>query len=81
MNNLFAGKIVTNPKVVVGKPIIKGTRITVERILTQLAQGITVEEILENYPTLTKSDIQAAIAYAGNMVAREAVYPMEIERV
>jgi len=60
----------------VGKPVIKGTRITVELILRQLAQGITVKEILENYPHLTKRDVYAAIAYGAYLVGEEEIYPL-----
>lgn len=48
----------------VGKPVIKGTRITVELILRQLAQGVTMKDILANYPHLKREDIQAAVAFA-----------------
>ena len=57
-------RIIVDPKIMVGKPVIKGTRITVELILRQLAQGLSVEKILENYPHLAKEDAFAAIAYA-----------------
>lgn len=57
----YANRIEINPKVMAGKPVIRGTRITVDLILRQLAQGLTVKEILENYPHLKKQDIQAAI--------------------
>ena len=60
-----------------GKPVIKGTRITVDLILRQLAQGITTKEILENYPYLKKQDIQAAIAYATRLVEDESIYPLK----
>lgn len=60
----------------VGKPVIKGTRITVELILRQLAQGITIEKILQNYPHLTREDIYAAINYASQLVEEETVYPL-----
>lgn len=56
-------RIGTNPKVMVGKPIIKGTRITVELILRQLAQGLTAKDILTNYPHIKQEDIQAAIRF------------------
>lgn len=59
-----------------GKPIIKGTRITVELILRQLAGGLTTEEILKNYPHLKLQDIQAAILYAAELVEEESVYPL-----
>lgn len=58
----------------VGKPVIKGTRITVELILRQLAQGATTEEILANYPHLKRDDIHAAIDYAAQLVEEESVY-------
>lgn len=60
----------------VGKPIIKGTRITVELILRQLSQGITADQILENYPHITQDDIYAAIEYAAQLVEEECVYPL-----
>lgn len=63
-----------DPKIMVGKPVIKGTRITVELILRQLAQGITFEEILNNYPHLTRRDIYAAIEYATDLVEEEKTY-------
>jgi uncharacterized protein (DUF433 family) len=65
----------------VDKPTIKGTRITVELILCQLAQGITVDEMLENYPHLKRADIVAAIEYAKDLVMEEKVYDLpEINR-
>ena len=72
MNN----RIETNPKVMVGKPVIKGTRITVELILRQLAQGLTAKDILANYPHLKPEDIQAAITYAAELVEEESTYPL-----
>lgn len=69
-------RIEINPRVMVGKPVIKGTRITVQLILRQLAQGVPAKEILTNYPHLAKEDILAAIAYAANLVEEELVYPL-----
>ena len=57
-------RIVVNPKVMLGKPVIKGTRITVELVLRLLAQGLSAEEILKDYPQLTKDDITAVLLYA-----------------
>ncbi len=57
-------RIVLNPKVMVGKPVIRGTRLTVEYILNLLAHGATVAEILEEYEGLTPEDIQASILFA-----------------
>ncbi|MEK6581806.1 MAG: DUF433 domain-containing protein [Nitrospirota bacterium] len=57
-------RITVNSEVMVGKPTIRGLRITVEQISKALAGGVTVEEILEDYPELEKEDIQAALMYA-----------------
>lgn len=64
-------RIVTNPDILVGKPSIKGTRISVELILGWLAQGWTIEVLLENYPTLTREDVLAALAFAADMMHDE----------
>jgi len=65
------GRIVVDPKVMVGKPVIRGTRVPVEHVLTLLAQGLTVEEILKDYPHLTRDDIAAALLYAAKVTGRE----------
>jgi uncharacterized protein (DUF433 family) len=70
-------RITINPKVMVGKPVIKGTRIPVELILRMLAQGISQEEILKEYPRLQSEDIRAALAYAGEVVAGEEVFLLQ----
>lgn len=70
------GQIVVDPKIMLGKPIIAGTRITVEQILKLLAAGETEKTILENYPHLTKQDIRAAIDYAAEIVGEEKVFPL-----
>ncbi len=59
-------RITLNPKVMVGKPVIKGTRLTVEYILGLLAHGATITEILEEYEGLTQEDIQACFLFATN---------------
>lgn len=56
-----------------GKPVIRGTRITVEMILRKLAEGATDTELLEDYPQLAKEDIRAAVAYGAASVAHEEV--------
>lgn len=66
MKTAYAKRITRDPRVMVGKPVINGTRITVELLLRQLAHGMTIEEILENYPHLQREDIYAAIDYAAN---------------
>jgi uncharacterized protein (DUF433 family) len=67
-------RIVIDPKVLVGKPVVKGTRLAVEFVIELLAQGWTEAEILRNYPGLTREDIQACLAYAGMVLKAEKVY-------
>jgi len=66
-------RIEINPAVMMGKPVIRGSRITVELILRKLAEGATESELLEDYPHLTVDDLQAAIAYGAATVAHEEV--------
>jgi uncharacterized protein (DUF433 family) len=61
-------RIEINPQVMMGKPVIRGTRITVELILNKLAEGATESELLEDYPSLAPEDIRAAIAYGAASV-------------
>jgi uncharacterized protein (DUF433 family) len=68
-------RIALDPDVMVGKPVIRGTRITVELIIGLLAQGWTEQEILAAYPHLTRDDILACLAYAQELVSSEKVYP------
>lgn len=58
-------RIHIDPQVMLGKPVIRGTRITVEILLEKLAAGNSIEEILDDYPQLTQEDVLAAMAYAG----------------
>jgi len=76
MEREFNGRIVINPAVMVGKPVIKGTRIPVDAIVRLIAQGMTQEEILEDYPNLKKEDIKAALEYAAAITEGEAVFPI-----
>ena len=57
-------RIALNPKVMTGKPVIKGTRLTVEFILNRLAHGATIEEVLEEYQGLEEEDVRASILFA-----------------
>jgi uncharacterized protein (DUF433 family) len=66
-------RIEINPRVMMGKPVIRGTRITVELILTKLAEGESETELLEDYPHLKQDDIRAAIAYGAASVAHEEI--------
>jgi uncharacterized protein (DUF433 family) len=72
-------RIVVNPKVMAGKPVIRGTRIPVEHLLRLLAQGLTFQEILDDYPHLTKEDITAVLLYAAKITGEEEVYPVTLE--
>lgn len=67
-------RIVIDPKIMLGKPVIKGTRLTVEIIIEKIAYGESTEEILKDYPFITKEDIQAALLYAAKRLAHEEVY-------
>lgn len=67
-------RITVNPEVMVGKPTTRGLRITEEQILKALAGGVTVEELLDNYPELERKDIQAALIYASELVNEEQVF-------
>ena len=67
--------IVSDPAVMMGKPVVVGTRITVELILEKLAAGETVEQILEAHPRLTREAVQAALAFAAQALRADVVYP------
>jgi uncharacterized protein (DUF433 family) len=71
-------RIAVNPKVLVGKPVIKGTRIAVEFLMELLAEGWSHEQILKSYPQLTGEDIQAALHYATAVLKQERVYPLPV---
>ena len=66
-------RIEIDPAAMMGKPVIRGTRITVELILRKLGEGATASQLLEDYPHLTPEDIRAAIAYGAASVAHEEV--------
>ena len=66
-------KIEINPNIMFGKPVIKGTRITVEQILRKLAGGMTVEKIITDHPHLRKEDILAAQEFAADYLADEEI--------
>ena len=71
-------RIAVDPGVLVGKPVVKGTRLSVEFIIDLLAQGWTEEDILRNYPGLTSEDIQACLAYASMVLRAEKVYTFAV---
>lgn len=70
-------RIISNPEIMLGKPVIAGTRITVEHILEELAHGQSIDALLESHPTLTREGIQAALEYAAKVLSSEIVYPIE----
>ena len=74
-------RIVIDPGILVGKPVVKGTRLAVEFIVDLLAQGWDEAEILRNYPGLTRLDIQACLSYASAILRTERVYPFELTGV
>lgn len=69
-------RIEVNPAVMMGKPVVRGTRIAVELILRKLSQGATEEELLEAYPNLAVEDLQAAMGYAAEALAHEELVPL-----
>ena len=69
--------IQSDPSIVMGKPVIAGTRITVELILEKLAAGETIDDILQAHPRLTRESIQAALAFAARALRVDIVYPIE----
>ena len=73
-------RITINPKVMVGKPVIRGTRLTVEYILNLLAHGATVTEIVSEYNGLTKEDIQACILFATKSLENTTFMPLAVEQ-
>jgi len=72
-------RIVLNPKVMTGKPVIRDTRLTVELILNLLAHGATVEEILEEYQGLVREDIQACLLFATRSLGSTSFVPLVVE--
>ncbi len=66
-------RIVIDPNVMLGKPVIRGTRITVELLLRKLSEGASEADLLEAYPHLSQDDIRAAIKYAADVVAHEEI--------
>ncbi len=74
-------RITVDPKVMVGKPVIRGTRLTVEYILGLLANGITIEDILEEYPGLERDDILACLLFASKALGDSSFVPSRIEAI
>lgn len=69
-------RVVVDPEIMAGKPVIRGTRIPVDTILRVLAEGLSIEELLEDYPQLTREDVRAALIYSAKLVSSEDVFPL-----
>ena len=69
----------SDPAILVGKPVVKGTRLSVDFILRLFGNGWTVQEVLENYPGLSPEALQAVFAYAGECMSEEALYDLPAE--
>jgi uncharacterized protein (DUF433 family) len=76
----YQGFVVSDPEVMMGKPVITGTRITVELILEKLAAGETFAQIVEAHPRLNEEAIRAALAFAARALRADVVYPVETAR-
>ncbi len=73
---IWPERIIIDPNILVGKPVVKGTRLAVEFIIELLAEGWSETDILRNYPGLTGQDIQACLSYASAALRDEKVYPL-----
>ena len=69
----YQHRITSNPDVLLGKPVIKGTRLTVTLLLRKLSEGASVEAIVQMYPQITKEDVFAALQYASEVIANEEI--------
>jgi uncharacterized protein (DUF433 family) len=72
---LYHERIIADPRILAGKPVVKGTRIAVDLVLEELAQNPAIEELLAAHPDLTRDDVQACLAYARALVTGEDVSP------
>ena len=74
----WEGRIIIDPEILCGKPVVKGTRLAVEFVVDLLAQGWSAADVLKNYPGVTQDDILACLAYASAVLHAEKVYPVAI---
>lgn len=74
----YQERIVADPRILAGKPVIKGTRISVDLVLEELAHNPNIDELLSAHPDLTQADVQACLAYAKAMVTGEEVSPKPV---
>ena len=71
-------RIAVDPGILAGKPVVKGTRVSVELVVDLLAAGWTHAQILDSYPTITDDDIRACLSYAGELLREEQVFPINM---
>jgi uncharacterized protein (DUF433 family) len=76
MDQTIRERIEVNPKVMVGKPVVRGTRIPVEVIVRMFAAGMSESEIIREYPRLTQADVRAALAYAASALSNDEILPL-----
>ncbi len=74
----YQDRIALDPAILAGKPVVAGTRLAVDFIIELLAQGWSEEDILANYPRLSREDIRACLHYASATLRAEKVYPLEL---
>jgi uncharacterized protein (DUF433 family) len=72
----YNNMIEISPQIMMGKPVIRGTRLTVEMILESLAAGETIENLLESYPRLTNDAVKAALSFGADLLKGEKIYPI-----
>ena len=77
-SNPLLSRIIVDPKVMLGKPTVRGMRITVEQILKSLSAGISQQDLLDEYPELEVEDFQAVFAYVAALVEEEQVFPIQV---
>jgi uncharacterized protein (DUF433 family) len=77
---LYQERIIADPRILAGKPVVKGTRIAVDLVLEELAQNPAIDELLAAHPDLTRTDVQACLAYAQAVVTGEEVSPKPSKR-
>ena len=73
----YKNRIVSDHTIMLGKPVLKGTRITVEIVLRKMAEGALLSDILEMYPHITSDDVMACLLYAADVIANEEVIDLE----
>lgn len=69
----YTNRIISNPDIMLGKPVIKGTRVSVELILRKLSEGMSIDELLISYSHLSRKDILASLTYASDLIANEEI--------